>query len=48
MDDLIPQFAPANQEFVDDYNNARAIVNTAASHASPVKSQPAPQAKAKP
>jgi hypothetical protein len=46
MDDLIPQFAPANQKFVDDYNNARRIVDAAASHASPVKPQPAPQAKA--
>ena len=48
MDDLIPQFAPANQKFVDDYNNARRIVDAAASHASPVKPQPAPQAKPKP
>jgi hypothetical protein len=42
MDDLIPQFAPANQQFVDDYNNARTIVNTAASHASPTPPTPPP------
>jgi len=47
MDDLIPQFAPDNQKFVDDYNNARTIVDTSASHASPVKPTPAPAAKAK-
>ena len=35
MDDLIPQFAAANQKFVDDYNNARKVVDTSASHASP-------------
>ena len=34
-----------DQKFVDDYNNARRIVDTAASHASPVKPQPAPQTK---
>lgn len=42
MDDLIAQFAPANQKFVDDYNNARTIVDTAASHASPNQPTPAP------
>lgn len=47
MDDLIPQFAPANQKFVDDYNNARTIVDAAASHASPPP-PPVPQAKPKP
>ena len=47
MDDLIPQFAPANQKFVDDYNNARTIVNQAASHASPEKPAPAPAPAAK-
>jgi hypothetical protein len=44
MDDLIAQFAPDNQKFVDDYNNARTIVDTSASHASPVKPTPAPAA----
>jgi len=44
-DTLQDQLAPANQKFVDDYNNARRIVDAAASHASPVKPQPAPQAK---
>ncbi len=43
LDDLIPQFAPANQKFVDDYNNARTIVDTSASHASPTPT-PAPAA----
>jgi hypothetical protein len=42
MDDLIPQFAPANQQFVDDYNNARTIVDAAASHASPTPPTPPP------
>ena len=42
MDDLIPQFAPANQKFVDDYNNARTIVDTSASHASPTPPPPTP------
>ena len=45
MDDLVAQFAPANQKFVDDYTNARNVVNTAASHASPVPTPPAPAAK---
>ena len=39
LDDLIAQFAPDNQKFVDDYHNARTVVDTAASHASPA---PAP------
>ena len=46
MDDLILQFAPANQKFVDDYNNARTIVDASASHASPAKPTPASAAKA--
>ena len=46
LDDLIPQFAPDNQKFVDDYHNARTIVDTSASHASPVKPTPATAAKA--
>ena len=33
MDDLISQFSPAHAKFVDDYTNARIIVDTAASHA---------------
>ncbi len=41
MDDLIAQFAPANQKFVDDYKNARTVVDTSASHASPAPA-PAP------
>jgi hypothetical protein len=40
MDDLIVQFQPGNPKFVGDYLTARAIVDTAATHASP-----APQAK---
>ena len=40
MDDLINQFSPVNQKFVDDYNNARTVVDTAASHASPVPPTP--------
>lgn len=47
MDDLIPQFSPASQKFVDDYNNARTIVDTAASHASPVKPTPTPAPQGK-
>jgi hypothetical protein len=31
----VGQFASANAEFVSDYENARNIVDTAASHASP-------------
>jgi len=34
-DNLIGQFAPANSKFVNDYNNARTIVDTSAGHASP-------------
>lgn len=45
LDDLIPQFAPDNQKFVDDYRNARTIVDTSASHASPAPpTPPAPAA----
>jgi hypothetical protein len=36
------EFAPANQKFVDDYNNARRIVDAAASHSSPNQPTPAP------
>ena len=42
LDDLIPQFAPANLKFVDDFNNARTIVDTSASHASPAPPTPPP------
>ena len=45
MDSLILQFSPANVKFVNDYNNARTIVDTADSHASPNQPTPAPQAK---
>ena len=42
LDDLIQQFAPASQKFVDDFNNARTIVDTSASHASPAPPTPPP------
>ena len=45
MDDLVGQLSDA--KFVGDYNNARIIVDTAASHARPIP-PPAPQAKPKP
>jgi hypothetical protein len=45
MDDLLGQLSDA--KFVGDYNNARIIVDTAASHARPIP-PPAPQAKPKP
>jgi hypothetical protein len=35
LDGLIGQFAATNAKFVSDYNNARIIVDTSASHASP-------------
>jgi len=38
MDDLLGQIADA--KFVADYNNARIIVDTAASHASPTPPTP--------
>ena len=44
MDDLTGQIT--NAKFVSDFNNARTIVDTAASHASPTP-PPAPQAKHK-
>lgn len=40
MDDLLGQLS--DPKFVGDYNNARTIVDTAASHASPVKPTPPP------
>ena len=43
LDGLIGQFAATNAKFVSDYNNARIIVDTSASHASP--NQPPPAAK---
>jgi hypothetical protein len=46
-DTLQDQLAPANQKFVDDYNNARRIVDTTASHANPTPPTPAPQSKPK-
>ena len=42
LDGLIGQFADANAKFVSDYNNARIIVDTSASHASPNQPTPAP------
>lgn len=42
LDNLIGQFAPANAKFVSDYQNARIIVDTAASHASPPPPTPTP------
>ena len=49
MDDLTGQIA--NPKFVSDYKNARIVVDTSASHASPTPPTPptpAPQAKAQP
>ena len=40
MDDLLGQMTDA--KFVSDYNNARIIVDTAASHASPTPPTPPP------
>ena len=40
MDDLINQFSPAHQKFVDDYTNARLIVGTAATHTAPSPGPP--------
>jgi hypothetical protein len=45
MDDLTGQITDA--KFVSDYNNARTIVDTAASHASPTPPTPSPAAQAK-
>ena len=42
MDDLVPQFAETSPQFVADYTNARTVVDTAATHASPVSPTPAP------
>ena len=42
LDNLIGQFAPANAKFVSDYQNARIIIDAAASHASPNQPTPAP------
>jgi len=46
MDDLLGQISDA--KFVADYNNARTIVDTAASHASPTPPTPAPAATPSP
>jgi hypothetical protein len=43
MDDLLGQLGDA--KFAGDYTNARIIVDTAATHASPNAQTPAPQAK---
>jgi hypothetical protein len=42
LDGLIGQFQAANPKFVGDYRNARIIVDTSASHASPNQPAPAP------
>jgi len=42
LDGLIAQFQATNAKFVSDYNNARIIVDTSASHASPTAPTPAP------
>ena len=42
LDGLIVQFQATNAKFVSDYNNARTIVDTSASHASPNQPTPAP------
>ncbi len=44
LDNLIGQFAPANAKFVSDYQNARIIIDAAASHASPNPPTPTPPA----
>jgi len=48
LDGLIVQFQATNAKFVSDYNNARTIVDTSASHASPNQPTPAPTAAATP
>ena len=42
LDGLIGQFSATNAKFVSDYNNARTIVDTSASHASPNQPTPPP------
>ena len=42
LDGLIGQFSATNAKFVSDYNNARIIVDTSASHANPNPPTPAP------
>ena len=42
LDGLIGQFQATNAKFVSDYNNARIIVDTSASHASPPPPTPPP------
>ena len=42
LDGLIGQFQATNAKFVSDYNNARTIVDTSASHASPNQPTPTP------
>lgn len=44
LDGLVVQFQATNAKFVSDYNNARTIVDTSASHASPNQPTPAPAA----
>jgi hypothetical protein len=42
LDGLVLQFQGANPKFVGDYQNARIIVDTSASHASPNQPVPPP------
>jgi len=42
LDGLIRQFQSTNAKFVNDYNNARTIADTSASHGSPNPPTPAP------
>ena len=44
LDSLVGQFQATNAKFVSDYNNARTIVDTSASHASPTPPTPPPAA----
>lgn len=46
MDALIPQFAAANAKFVEDYNNARLIVDSGGAKAkakTPTPASPTPK-----
>jgi len=42
LDGLVVQFQDTNAKFVSDYQNARIIVDSSASHASPNQPTPAP------
>jgi hypothetical protein len=45
LDGLVMQFQATNAKFVSDYNDARTIVDTSASHASLNQPTPAPTPK---